>query len=153
LLGVGITGFLLLQPDAAQASAFAGALIVLLFFCRQTSWVTWAAAPAALVCAAWSWMRPDPLLPVRHVEGIVGLAAQNGVLWLLASLASLALLPCPFLLSRGRDGRASPQALALGLYFVLNVIAPCFGPFPVPLLGYGVSPIAGYFVALTWLLN
>jgi hypothetical protein len=146
-------GLLLLQPDAAQASAFAGALVILLFFYRQTPWVMWSAALAALVCAAWSWMRPDPLLSVRHVEGIVGLAAESGMLWLLASLASLALLPCPFLLGRGRDGRASPKALALGLYFALNVIAPCFGPFPVPLLGFGLSPIVGYFVALTWLLS
>ncbi len=153
LPGVGVAGLLLLQPDAAQASAFAGALIVLLVSCRQTLRVSWVAALLIAVCAVWSWMRPDPLLPVPHVEGIVGLAAQNGRLWLLASLASLALLPCPFLLDWGRVGRTSPTSLALGLYFALNVIAPCLGSFPVPLLGFGLSPIAGYFVALTWLLS
>ena len=108
---------------------------------------------AAVICAIGSWMRPDPLVPVRHVEGIVGLAGQSGVLWLVAALATLALLPCPFLLSRGKDGHASPVTLALGVYFALTLIAPCLGSFPVPLLGFGLSPIVGYFVALAWLLG
>lgn len=152
LLGVAVTGLLLLQPDAAEASAFAGAFLVLLFS-RPMLWVERAAALGAVVCAAWSWMRPDPLSPVPYVEGIVGLAAESGAFWLAAALLSLALLPCPFFLGRKRDGEASPKALALGVYFAIKMIAPCFGPFPVPMLGFGLSPIVGYFVALTWLLS
>lgn len=152
LLGMVVTGLLALQPDAAQATAFAGALLILLFFRRSPHWMIWPAALAIVTCAALAWMRPDPLLPVPHVEGIVGLASRSGTLWLLASLASLALLPLPFLLARRGEGGASPEALALGGYFCLTLIAPLFGAFPVPLLGFGVSPIVGYFIALAWLV-
>ena len=152
LLGAGATALLALQPDAAQATAFAGALLVLLFRHPHPTWAVWSAVLLSVGCTVWAWTRPDPLLPVRHVEGIVGLAAQSGVLWLLASLLSLALLPLPFLVARCRNSSLSFTALALGVYFCLQMIMPWFGFFPVPLLGFGLSPIIGYFGALGWLV-
>jgi cell division protein FtsW (lipid II flippase) len=154
LLGVGVMVLLAWQPDAAQATAFAGGLLVLLlFFRRRLVWTVWAAAAGTAVCAVWAWKRPDPLLAIPHVEGIVGLAADSGALWWLAAVAALAILPLPFLLARSEDGTAPPTSLALGVYVCLTLIAPWFGNFPVPLLGYGVSPMIGYFVALSWLLK
>jgi hypothetical protein len=152
LLGVGATALLAFQPDAAQATAFAGALLILLFSRPRPTWVVWSAALSSVACAAWAWKRPDPLPSIPHVEGIVGLAAESGVFWLLASLVSLALLPLPFLFARQRDGSSSFTALALGFYFGLQAVMPWFGFFPVPLLGFGVSPIIGYFGALSWLV-
>jgi hypothetical protein len=152
ILGVGATALLVFQPDAAQATSFAGALLILLFWRPRPRWAVWLAALSSLVCAAWAWTRPDPLPSVRHVEGIVGLAAQSGVFWLVVSLVSLALLPLPFLFARRRDGSSSFTALALGVYFCLQAVMPWFGSFPVPLLGFGVSPIIGYFGALGWLV-
>ena len=151
-LGVAATALLAFQPDAAQATAFAGALLILLFLPPRRTWVVWPAALSSVVCAAWAWNRPDPLPSVRHVEGIVGLAAQSGVFWLLVSLVSLALLPLPFLFVRQRGGSSSFTALALGVYFSLQAIMPWFGFFPVPLVGFGLSPIIGYFGALGWLV-
>lgn len=44
-------------------------------------------------------------------------------------------------------------AWALACYFLTCLLAPFLGNFPVPLLGYGASPIIGYFLALDWLIS
>src|SRR5690606_14671220 len=97
--------------------------------------------------AAWSWMRHDPLVPVPHVEGILGLAQRSGMPWLIASIAALALLPLPFFL--GSDHERTPTIRALGAYFVACILVPLVRHYPVPLLGFGVSPIIGYTIALS----
>ena len=91
-----------------------------------------------------------PLLPVRQVEGIVGLAAQNGILWRIGAWLGLAVLPLPFLLA-GKSAHF-PVARALGFYFGLCLLAPLAGAFPVPIMGFGLSPVIGYFIALGWLV-
>lgn len=152
LLGGAALALLAQQPDAAQATAFGGALFVLLLHGRLPGRVAAVALPGLAACIGWAWTRPDPLRPVRHVEGIVGVAAQFGAPWLLASVVSLILLPLPFLLARRENAADSPRALALTVYFAVLCAAPWLGAFPVPLLGFGLSPVVGYFVALGWLL-
>ena len=137
---------LLLQPDAAQATAFAGAGLTLLIANNQRGRTAWVAALVIAASAAWTWMRPDPLPPVPHVEGILGLARQSGPGWLIASIAALAVLPLPFFVSS--LSRQSAVARALGVYLSVCILVSLFGHFPVPLVGFGLSPIAGYFVAL-----
>lgn len=132
---------LLLQPDGAQATSFAA------------GWSVWAAmthgrrATAAIVglaiLAGATWFRHDPLEPVEHVEGILGLAAEHGAVWHVASWLGLALLPIPLLMSRKRS-----VGIALGVYLLITILASCFGHYPVPVLGYGVSPILGYYFAI-----
>jgi hypothetical protein len=145
-LAISVTVLLWLQPDAAQATAFAGAAFTLLIATSQRGVVPWAGFLVIAVLAAGTWMRPDPLPPVAYVEGIVGLARQSGSIWMIVSLAALAVLPLPFFLSRFPDHSA--VARALGVYLCICILAPFFGNFPVPLLGFGLSPIVGYFVAL-----
>ena len=113
---------------------------------KQRSGPAWAAALVIAVLAAWTWTRLDPLSPVPYVEGIIGLARQTGPAWLVASIAALAVLPLPFFVSR--SSRHSTIARALGVYLCLCILAPLFGHFPVPLVGFGLSPIVGYYVAL-----
>jgi hypothetical protein len=137
---------LFLQPDAAQATGFAAAVAVLLIGNKERGPGAWGAAMVIGVLAAWTWVRPDPLQPVPYVEGIVGLAGQNGVAWVVAAIMALALLPLPFFI-RPFDSQ-STVARALGFYLCVCILAPIFRPFPVPLVGFGLSPIVGYFVAL-----
>jgi hypothetical protein len=141
----------LLQPDAAQATAFAGAACTLLIANKQRSGAAWAATLVIAALAAWTWMRLDPMAPVPYVEGVIGLAHQSGPVWMVASLAALAALPLPFFVS-SLSGH-SAIARALGVYLCICILAPFFGHFPVPLLGFGLSPIIGYFVALASLNN
>lgn len=79
--GVGVTCLLALQPDAAQATAFAGALLTLLFFCRSPLWVIWPARLAVVICAAWAWtrrIRSCPCAMSRASSGWRGRAARFG---------------------------------------------------------------------------
>jgi cell division protein FtsW (lipid II flippase) len=146
LLAMAVAVLLLFQPDAAQAIAFAGAAVTLLIANKPRAGAAWGAALAIAALAAWTWMLVDPLPPVPYVEGIIGLARQSGPAWLVASIAALAVLPLPFFVSP--LSRHSAVARALGVYLCLCILAPLFGHFPVPLVGFGLSPIVGYFVAL-----
>jgi cell division protein FtsW (lipid II flippase) len=145
-LALGGAILLWLQPDAAQATAFAGAVLTLLVASKQRGRAAWAFALVIAILAALTWARRDPLSPVPYVEGIVALARESGPGWLAASIAALAVLPLPFFVSP--LGHHSAVARALGVYLSLCILAPLFGNFPVPLLGFGLSPIAGYFIAL-----
>jgi cell division protein FtsW (lipid II flippase) len=146
LLAISVAMLLLLQPDAAQATAFAGAAITLLIANKQRAGAAWAAALVMAALAAWTWTRDDPLSPVPYVEGIVGLARQSGPAWMVASVVALALLPLPFFI--GPFGVHPAVSRALGVYLCICILAPLFGHFPVPLVGFGLSPIVGYFIAL-----
>jgi hypothetical protein len=146
LSAISVALLLLLQPDAAQATAFAGAAFTLLIANDQRARAAWAAALVIALLAAWTWTRVDPLSPVPYVEGIIGLALQSGPAWLVASIAALAVLPLPFFVSS--LSCYSAVARALGVYLCICILAPLFGHFPVPLVGFGLSPIVGYFVAL-----
>lgn len=132
---------LLLQPDAAQATSFAAGWGVWAAMRRGRA----AAAPVAtaVMLAGATWLRHDPLEPVAYVEGIVGLAAGQGAILGAASLFALALLPVPFLLSARH-----PAGTALAVYMAGTVVAAWLGDYPVPVLGYGVSPILGYYLAV-----
>jgi hypothetical protein len=121
-------------------------VLTLLVASKQRGRAAWAFALAIAILAALTWARRDPLSPIPYVEGIVALARQSGPGWLAASIAALAVLPLPFFVSP--SGRSSATARALGVYLSLCILAPLFGNFPVPLLGFGLSPIAGYFIAL-----
>lgn len=135
---------LLLQPDAAQAASFAA------------GWGVWAgmrrgrraAVPiaAAVVLAGATWLRHDPLDPVPHVEGIVGMAVSQGVPWAMAGLLAIALLPVSFLLTPKYQAGA-----ALAVYMAGTLVAAGLGNYPVPVFGYGVSPILGYYLAVVTL--
>jgi hypothetical protein len=100
---------------------------------------------------AWAWIRPDPLPPVAYVEGITGLAAGQGVFWAIVALVALLLLPLPFIQKSLReDGRIAP---ALAIYVCGYLVASITDNSPIPLLGYGASPIIGYFFALAWVIR
>jgi hypothetical protein len=146
LVGVGVASALTLQPDAAQATAFAAASGVLLLPGVRRRVLRVIAVVSLLVIAGLSWLRRDPLAPVPHVEEIVRLA---GTLWTggaVAAIAALLLLPVPFLLAGRGAGRRT--GLALGAYVSVTCLAPLVGSFPVPVMGYGISPIIGYLVGV-----
>ena len=151
LLAVGVAFALFLQPDAAQATAFAFASGILLLPGARRSAPRLIALLSLPVVAGLSWLRRDPLAPVPHVEEIVGLAGKLWMGWTVVAIVSLLLLPVPFLLAgRGVAGRAGP---ALGAYVSITLLAAFVGDFPVPVMGYGISPIIGYLVGAAAVLR
>jgi hypothetical protein len=143
----------LAQPDAAQATAWGAASLVLITLSPGGSLPRWSLGAVVLLSTALAWRRPDPLLPVPHVEGIVRLAAEAGLLWGVAALASLALIPLGVALAGvSRWSRASPLerrvTASLAMYLGIQALTPAFGHFPVPVLGFGVSPLLGTWLSL-----
>ena len=144
----GIAAMILaLQPDAAQSTSLAAACVVILLQARarQRHGALLGVALLLAISAA-SFVRHDPLPPVPHVEGIFKVVASWGPVSAAMATIALLLLPAPFFVAWHRHRR--PTALALGLYVALIVLAPAWGTFPVPVMGYGASPILGYFIAL-----
>ena len=139
-------GVLVLQPDASQSIAFAVAVMVI-------SRGHWVVTGIVVACAVLALTRPDPLDAVPHVEGIVKLAASAGPVWLIGALLALVLLPMPFIADAVSRPERRRVSLALAAYFVVVCVAALLQPYPVPLLGFGLSPIVGYFAALAWIIR
>lgn len=148
-LAISVTTALILalQPDAAQTTSFAVACAVIIVhaMARQTQ-IALIGFALLLATSVISLIRHDPLLPVAHVEGIFGMITSAGLGPAVVATVALLLLPAPFFAAWHRHRR--PTALALGIYIAATVVAPAWGAFPVPVMGYGASPILGYFVAL-----
>ena len=145
LLAMGGVLVAFVQPDAAQCTAFAAGVIIVVLASERRRW---SRAVALAVLAGASWFRADTLLEVPHVEGIVGLATGLGAGWAVAATASLLLLPAPFLAAR-----TDIASRALGAYVATTLVAAVLGSFPFPVLGYGAAPIIGYLTACGLLLR
>lgn len=138
---------LALQPDAAQTCSFAaGCGVIFVRDPRLSTRERSGGLVALIACSIVSLVRVDPLKPVRHVEGIFEVVSAGGPAWALLGFLALLLLPVPCFLAWAKHRRSLP--LALGVYIAMVTIAPAWGTFPVPVMGYGVSPIVGYFIAL-----
>lgn len=146
-IAIGAIGTMImaLQPDAAQAMSFAAACIVILAGTKQ-HYKTLLGAVLLLAISLVSFVRPDPLSSVAHVEEIFTIVASKGPAPAVMATVALILLPLPFFAAWYRHRRR--LALALGVYVAMTVLAPFWGTFPVPVMGYGASPILGYFIAL-----
>lgn len=135
---IGIAIALAFQPDASQATAFALAAALLLH-----------RAPIALVLAfslGYAWSQADPLKPVLYVEGVLELATSIGPVALIAALVAMALPPA-VLLWYART-YSSVTLFSLALYYLAIDLLAYFQLTPMPLLGYGASPILGYFIMI-----
>lgn len=150
LIGLGLIGACLAwQPDRSQLLAFGVAALVLIAQVYGPRALLWAAPVAALALGLCLW-RPDPLLPVAHVEGVIHMAAAQSPLLAAALMAALALTALSPLWLWPNESRR-PQALALSLYFALSAVAWLYGAYPVPLAGYGLSFVLGWWLGLAGL--
>ncbi len=132
------------QPDASQATTLAAVVVLVAALSVRPAGLRIGLIAAATGAAVIAWLRPDPLLPVPEVEGIVRLAfavspAAGGV----AVLSLAALAAAPVLWVRGRSSDLRLAGAALGLCLLGWAVTPMFGAFPVPLVGVGLSPILG----------
>lgn len=140
LVGIATMALLVLQPDASQATAWGGALAVLIAMSPGRSWAKVGGLGALAAVIALAWSRPDPLAPVAEVEEIMRLAWAVSPLAAVAAWATLA----GACLSLG--GSRTPAALVLAAYAVLAALMPLVGWFPVPLVGMTMSPIIGLWL-------
>jgi cell division protein FtsW (lipid II flippase) len=139
------------QPDASQITAFGIPVMIILFRKVKRKYLSIAASIGLTYLIVMSWVHLDSLPPVAYVEGIFDMVMNMGVIWTIIGFISLLILPMPFIFYPKEDQKLLSRCL--GIYFLILIITPIFGNFPVPLMGYGVSPILGYTIALTWLLK
>lgn len=131
-----------LQPDAAQLTAYACGVAVIVATSGTASAARVAILAALTVLAASCWWRPDPLAPVPHVEGVLHLAVSHGVVTGAAAIAAAVL---PAITLAWLAWRASSFALlACAVYFAALVALAPLQVTPVPLLGFGAGPVLGY---------
>lgn len=138
---------LLFQPDAGQLTAFAGVSVLLVWRSINNRLVIVLTTLVIALLVGFSWYFLDDLAPVPFVEQIIFLVADMGNVWLIIGILSLIMLLLPFFLY----GRENIISLSLGIYFSLTMMVTFPGHFPMPVMGFGISPIIGYFIALTWL--
>lgn len=140
---------LLIQPDASQATAFAGAIIATLLTTRSTRQPRITESLFFLLASVLAWTRPDPLTPVPEVEGVIKLAGDvSGAMAALCVASLAAVTISPLLARKIAHPGAYPPALALFVYFLGCMLMPLFGAFPVPLVGMGMSPILGFWLGI-----
>jgi hypothetical protein len=142
-----IAALLAWQPDISQLAGFLLAAIIL-----ATARFGWRGAAGSIAISAAALalclFRPDPLAPVAHVEGIFTLAAGQSPLLAIAMAISLAAAVLSPLLIRSGGGSGWLTPLALAAYFAATALAPLFGAYPVPLAGYGLSFVVGWWLGV-----
>lgn len=146
-----ISILLTLQPDASQSTAFIISSIVLLWSKINNNIYRISITGVLTTLVIISWFYLDNLPPVAYVEEIVSLLGNMGIMWLVLGITSIVILPLPFILFPPRSSK--PLSICLGTYYFIILISTLFGNFPVPLMGYGISPIIGYFISITWLVK
>jgi len=140
---------LTLQPDASQTSAFAVSTAFLVWTQTKKRLLKFGMVLWSISSIIFSWIHIDGLAAVAHVEGILFLAKDMGIAWFVLGIVSLTLLLVPFI-----DLPNAPKlARAVGLYYFVALSSTFFGNFPVMFMGFGISPIIGYQLAVFLLLR
>lgn len=151
IITMGVSLLLALQPDASQVTAFIISMGIILFSKTSNRYYRLSVSGILSIMIAFSWLYLDDLPPVPYVEEIIKMVAEMGVVWFALGIISLAILPLPFFMFPQQNAKLPSKCL--GIYYIVVLISTLFGHFPVPIMGYGVSPIIGYFLALAWLTH
>lgn len=129
-----------LQPDAAQATVLAVAVVPVL-------WSTDRAVGVVVgLLAAMTWWRADPLAPILHVEEIGTPIAALGLGAIVVAGLAVAVLFMPMLLAF----RWAPALSSLLLRAsIAAFVCAALGRFAVPVFGAGAGPVLGWYAMLS----
>jgi hypothetical protein len=142
-----IMTILVLQPDSSQAVAFALAAGVIIT--TENVSKTWWKFGLLAISIGLAVARDDRLGPVPEVELIMGLSwQQSPLIAVVAAIALCAITVIPAYAASWRNA-----GLALSTYFAATIMAPAFGYFPVPIVGYGMAFPIGFMLGFAVLLG
>lgn len=152
VVGIIVIAFLLyLQPDASQLLAFSLPIIVLLLKSNISKTIKGSFSVILFSMTIKSWFCLDTLQPVSYSEGVLTMLQDLSVVLYIIGIATLFWIPIYFLISCIRENKSICKGITL--YYWLMIIATFLGNFPVPFMGYGVSPILGFYIFLIWFNN
>jgi len=151
-MGIMLIAILLcLQPDASQLLAFSLPMVVLLRKSNISPVIKGGFSIILFGLTLKSWYCLDTLQPVEYTEGILTMLRDlSGLLYMIA-IAALFGIPVYFLMACKEENRRICTGIAL--YYGLMILSAWIGNFPVPFMGYGISPILGFYIFLIWFIN
>lgn len=149
ILSMVAAAVLFLQPDASMVTAFSAALLPI-FSRSSANRFSKCLFVILLILSGLSWIDVENPEPVSYVEDVLVLAWKSGWGCLVLCVAALLFLLVPFGKWCGKTWK-SPVSPALGLFFLVLILSTLIGAFPVPVIGYGISPIAGYVLSVSCL--
>ncbi len=133
------------QPDVSQLTAFSAAALPILWQHRHERLRT----TACILVLAASLIRcllfPAAVAPVEYCEGILTMLAGDSLLLMFVGVAALLAIPAYFTYQFFRLRQQNLPVLAV--YYAVTLIFIIGGEYPVPFMGFGLSPIAGYCLA------
>ena len=147
-----MVAFLLyLQPDASQLLAFSLPMIILLLKSNISQIIKGSFSVILFFLTFKSWFCLDTLQPVNYTEGILTMLNDLSVLLYIIGIIVLFWIPVYFLISSINKNRNI--CIGITLYYWLMILSTFMGNFPVPFMGYGISPILGYYIFLIWFIH
>lgn len=98
-----------------------------------------------------AWNLSDNLQPVSYTEEILLMLKDISSVLYVLGIISLFLIPIPVIVFSKKSLKT--LSFCIALYYWIIVISTFFGDFPVPFMGYGISPIIGYFIVLIFFVK
>lgn len=139
---------LFLQPDSSQGTALLAGALPILWNRRQKTSLSMIAFGALVTFALVSFAIPTTLHPVEYCEGILSMLNNLSPVLKVIGWITLAIIPCfwAYCFYQSR----SAALLSLALYYAVSLSFGLTGEYPVPFMGFGISSIAGYCLALVF---
>ncbi len=152
VMGIIVVAFLLfLQPDASQLLAFSFPMSILLIKSNISQIIKGSFSAILFFLTLKSWFCLDTLQPVNYTEGVLRMLNDLSVVLYIIGIVALLWIPIYFLISSISKNRNI--CIGIALYYWLMILSTFIGNFPVPFMGYGISPILGYYIFLIWFIN
>ena len=151
MVGITVIAVLLsLQPDASQLLAFSLPMMILLWKSEVSKIAASGLSGILVFLTAMSWSRLDALQPVDYTEGILTMLQDVSIVLYIVGLAALFCVPIYFLISCKEKNRRIWTGIAV--YYWLTILSTFAGNSPVPFMGYGISPILGFYAVFIWFM-
>ena len=133
------------QPDLSQLAAFCAGALPLVW--RRGAKRIWQAGTTLCFCilAGICLFIPADIPPAPYSEGILTMLGNISAIWMAAGWAALLIIPLFF--GYGYCKKKSLPLLCLAFYYLVTILFVLNGSYPVPFMGFGLSPIAGYWLA------
>ena len=146
-----IAAVLCVQPDFSQLTAFSLGILPVLWLRRNhVGWLM-----ASLIFLGACLIRcagiPVELEPAAYCEGILAMLHNLSPLMQVIGWLALSLIPICFLVRFFR--RREAGELCLAIYYAVVILFSVTGEYPVPFMGFGLSPIVGYWLMRVFALE
>lgn len=140
-----VAAVLCLQPDLSQLAAFSLGILPILWKMRKNVYWTIVSAALLVFFAIRCINAPVELELVAYCEGILRVVGEISPLLMIVGGIALALIPGYFIYRSFKT--KSTVMLGLAIYYAVAILFSITGEYPVPFMGFGLSPIAGYWLA------